>query len=83
MSVQKESFTVCESTWSLQLRENKDFSVEEKGSELVEQRRLQLKRRKGCEREIGGRERQGYQQRKCSRQSERFQLKLKNTERSG
>ena len=36
----------------MELRENKDFNVEEKGSELVEQRRLQLKRRKHVEREI-------------------------------
>ena len=35
---------VCESTLSLQLRESKDFNIEET---LVEQRRLQLKGRKG------------------------------------
>ena len=48
----QRSFTVysakevlqCELTWSLQLRENEeDFNVEEKGSELIEQQRLQLK----------------------------------------
>ena len=29
----------CEWTWSLQLRENEDFNVKEKGSELIEQQR--------------------------------------------
>ena len=38
--------------WSLQLRENDDFNVEEKGSKLIEQQRLQLIWRKDMEREI-------------------------------
>ena len=77
------NFAVSESTWSLQLRENKDFNTEEKGSKLIEQRRLQLKRSKDWEnigREIRrgelwrekNRELQGYRESKRSRQSIRY-----------
>ena len=57
-------FAVSESTWSLQLRENKDFNVEEKGSELIEQpagtettakkeERLRKRRKRDQERRTG------------------------------
>ena len=42
----KRSSTLCESTWSLQLGENVDFNIEEKGSKLIELRNLQPKGRK-------------------------------------
>ena len=44
---ESNSLRICISTWSLQLRENEDFNVEEKESELIEQQRLQLKKKKG------------------------------------
>ena len=58
---------MSESTWSLQLREKKDFNVEEKGSELIEQQRLQLKRRKDWE-NVGREIRRGELQRQKNKE---------------
>ena len=82
MTLRRLNLRICISTWSLQLRENEDFNVEEKESELIEQQRLQLKRNKGLEnveREISkgelrkqkNRELQGYTE-KSSREGDSF-----------
>ena len=63
MRQHKRSFTMCESTWSLQLRENEDFNVEEK------ERKAEKQERRAAEIEE---QRAARLQRKRSRQSERF-----------
>ena len=57
--------------WSLQLQENKDFNVEEKGSELIEQQRLQLKWRKDWE-NVGREIRRGELRRQKKREPQGY-----------